>query len=217
MPSNWTKQPQQLLAKYFNSGSGDAVEGGLITGVPAGVAASQGSQTRVGDRLVLGAVDALAMSDLTVGTLYNGLYQYVQTSASTATPTLGHLAFWDTSVADSLYRVTPDETDAMGVENAAGVYINTLTKGYYWWIQIAGRATAVFANPLTGAPAIGSAVYAAAVGAGNPGVFDVLDGGGNPSFTQVGQMQARRFGVARALPVAGAASTIQVPLRNVRF
>jgi hypothetical protein len=157
------------------------------------------------------------MSDTTVGTLYNGLYQYVQTAASTATPTLGHLAFWDTSVADSLYRVTPDESGTMGVENFAGVYINTLTKGYHWWILVAGGVNAVFANPLTGAAAIGNSVYAAAVGAGNPGVLDVLDGGGNPTFTQVGQMLNRYVGVAQAIPVAGAASKVIVPLSKVRF
>ena len=60
-------------------------------------------------------------------------------------------------------------------------------------------------------------MFAAAVGAGNPGVLDILDGGGNPTFTQVDQMLNRYVGVAQGLPVAGAASKVIVPLSKVRF
>jgi hypothetical protein len=71
----------------------------------------------------------------------------------------------------------------------------------------------------TGVPADGTAVYLGAVGAGEPGVFDVLDGGGNPTFTQVGQMLQRYVGVARGLPVAaGIGTQIEIPLcRNFRW
>ncbi len=219
MPSNWTKQPQFLLAKYFNSGSGDAVVGGLLTGVPTGVIASQGAQTRAGDRMVLSASDALALSDPTVGTLYGGLYQYVTTaSGSTATPTRGRLAFWDTTVADSVYQVTPDESGTTGASLIAGIFINTLTKGYSWWILIAGKGYATFRAALTGAPSAGCAVFAAAAGAGvDVGTFDVLDGGANPTFSQVALMQNYYMGVAETSPVGGATSLIDIPLRTYRL
>ena len=158
MPSNFTKQPQFLPRKYFNSGSGDSLVGGGLTSVPSNVYASQESSTKLGDRIVLGSADALSLSDVSgVGTLYGGIYMYVGTpSGSTATPTLRHLAFWyptDFSVAasaypglDSLYVVTPDELSAgpgfPGI--VAGVFINTLTKGNYWWIQIAGKTTLLY-------------------------------------------------------------------------
>src|SRR5262245_6699656 len=111
MPSNWTKQPQQInQQRYFNSGSGDSIVGGAITSVPSAVGATQGVQDVPGDRLVFGQADAVAMSNTTVGTLYGGLYQYVRTkSTSTATPTLSRLVFWDNTVNYNLYQVTPDE------------------------------------------------------------------------------------------------------------
>ena len=55
MPSNWTKQPQQLnQVRYMNAGSGDSVLGGSINTVPSTVGASQGVQDIPGDRMVLG-------------------------------------------------------------------------------------------------------------------------------------------------------------------
>jgi hypothetical protein len=219
VPSNWTKQPQFLLAKYFNSGLGDATIGGALSGVPSGVVASQGAQTRPGDRLVLSSADALALSDSAVGTLYGGLYMYVTSkSGSVGTPTRGRLLFWDLAVADSNYQVTPDESGVPGASLIAGIAINTLTKGYSWWILIAGKGYGTYRAVLTGAPAAGQAVYAAAAGAGaDLGALDVLDGGGNPTFTQVGLMQNYYMGVAEGLPVAGATSVISIPIRTYRL
>lgn len=210
MPSNFTKQPQFLPAKALNSGSGDAQVGGTLTGVPANVAASQNNQTRPGDRMVLGVADALALSDTSIGTLYCGMYMYVKTQNSTATPTLGHVAFWDIDAADSLYQVTADGTDTGGINFPAGIFINTLTKTYHWWILIAGKVKAVFLNPLTGAAALGQAVFA-----DSTGVLDVFDGGGNPTFTQVGTMLNSYLGVAEELPVAGGTKLVDVPLRTL--
>ncbi len=156
MPSNWTKQLQQLnQVRYMNSGSGDSVVGGLITGVPSGVAANQGIQDVPGDRIILGMADALALSNTTIGTLYGGMYQYVRTkSTSTATPTLARAVFWDNTVNYNLYQVTPDEVTGFW----AGFNINTLTKGYNWWIQVAGLITMRFLATITGTPTVGRGV-----------------------------------------------------------
>lgn len=214
MPSNFTKQPQFLTQKYFNSGTGDATIGGALTGVPSNVNAGQYNQTLPGDRLVLSAADALALSNTTVGTLYGGIYMYVRTNAnSVGTPTIGRLAYWDLTVADSQYQVTPDETGAAGANLIAGVFINTLTKGNSWWICIGGKVLAAFRAVLTGVPAVGVAAYAAAAGAGaDLGKLDVLASGANPTFAEVGLMQERYVGVAEALPVAAASSLIDLRL-----
>jgi hypothetical protein len=175
---------------------------------------SQGQQTLPGDRIILNAVDALALSDTTnVGTLYDGLYIYVRTkSTSSLTPTIGHLAFWDTGVAQSIHQVTPDESGSQGVALCAGVFVSTLTKGYNWWIQAAGLASIVFTTPLTGAASDGCPVYTAADSAGRA---DVLDGGGSPSFTQIGQMLQRYLGDAVGVPTAAGTSTVDMRMNRM--
>lgn len=223
MPSNWMKQPQQITSAgqgHLNGGAGDAVVGGLLTGVPAGLNISQGIQTLPGDRMILGEEDAAALTDTSVGTLYGGILTYVRTpSGSTATPTKNRAMFWDSSVAGSQFQATPDESGSQGVALFAGVCINTLTKGYNWWIQSAGRVRILFRAVLTGAPSDGCPVYLAGAGAGaDVGLFDVLDGNGNPSFTQVGQMLNQYVGPSQTAPIAATVSTVNLPLgRNFRW
>jgi hypothetical protein len=213
MPSGpFTKQNVRIAGK-FNNYLGDAIVGGLITSAPSGLAISQGQQNSPGDRVIFNALDALVLSDTTVGTLYDGLYIYVRTKpTSTLTPTLGHLAFWDTGVLQSIHQVTPDESGAQGVALCAGVFVSTLTKGYNWWIQAAGLANIVFTTPLTGVPSDGCPVYASADAAGTA---DVLDGGANPSFTQIGQMLQRYLGDAVGLPAAAGTSTVDMRMNRM--
>lgn len=222
MPSNWTKQPQQLnQVRYLNSGSGDSVVGGLLTGVPSGVAASQGIQDVPGDRIIFGMADALALSNTTVGTLYGGMYQYVRTkSNSTATPTLNRAVFWDNTVNYNLYQTTPDEVTGFW----AGFNINTLTKGYNWWIQIAGMITMRFLASITGTPTVGRGVFLAMAGAGSDvGSVDQLAGQstavttGGANNVGVDTLIANYMGVAVALPSNGASSLVEKPIGRVRF
>lgn len=217
MPSNFVKQPQQLSAAgggFLNGGLGDAIVGGLITGVPAGLNISQGIQTCPGDRMVLGEEDAAALADTDIGTLYGGILQYVRTDdGSTATPTINRAMFWDVTVAGSQFQATPDESGAQGVSLFAGVCINTLTKGYNWWLQTAGRVSVLFRAALTGVAADGQAAFLAAAGAGaDVGCFDVLDGAGSPTFTEMCNAMNRYVGPAQGVPANGTASTINLPL-----
>ncbi len=223
MPSNWTKQPQQInQVRYFNDGSGDSVVGGLITSVPSNVQATQGIQNVPGDRLIFGFADALAMSDVdNVGTLYAGLYQYVRTkSNSTNTPTRGRLAFWDNTVDYNLYQTTPDEVAGQ----KAGVYINTLTKGYSWWIQIAGFMSVDFRAAISGTPTVGRGVFALMGGAGaDSGAVDQLVGAatavttGGANNVGIDTLIANYVGVAVDLPASGEISIVDAPIGKVRF
>ncbi len=213
--------PYRGNGKYLNSGSGDSVIGGAISTLPSSLNAQAFNTPAIGTRMILSEEDALAASDVTnVGTLYGGMYQYVTVvSTAIASPARGKAAFWDTSVVNKKFQVTPDESGNQGVAMFAGVFINTLTAGYSWWILQAGRVYARMKAAFTGVPSDGCAVYLAAAGAGEPGVFDVLDGGGNPTFTQVGQMLQRYVGVANGLPVAaGIGTTVEIPFnRNFRW
>lgn len=215
MPSNWTKQIQMLpVGGYLNSGSGLATVGGSINTLPANVPSPMFNQDLPGDRMIIGEEDAVALYDSSVGVLYGGLYTFVLTyDTSTAAFTKCHACFWDTAVANKLFRVTADESGNQGVGLFAGVLINTITRGYAHWVQSAGRVLIQMKAVFTGVPSDGCPVYLGAVGAGEPGVFDVLDGGGPASFTQVGLMIERYVGVANGLPVAGgAATTVEIPL-----
>lgn len=221
MPSNWTKQPQQKSQKYINGGSGDSVVGGALSGVPSAIGASQGMQDVPGDRLIFGQADALAMSDTDIGTLYGGLYQYVRTkSNSTATPTINFLSFWDNTVNYNLYQVTPDEVTGM----KAGVFINTLTKGYSWWQFVAGICDIRFKTSITGTETVGRGVFALMGGAGaDNGRVDQLVGAatavttGGANNVGIDTLIANYVGVAVELPVDNTATQVEVPLGKIRF
>src|ERR1700758_821268 len=88
-----TKQADQLTARFLNDVN-DAVAGGAIVSLPSGVTGPAVSATQPGDRIVLDDATALALSDTAIGTLFGGIYMYVQTlSSSTAAPARGTGAF----------------------------------------------------------------------------------------------------------------------------
>lgn len=111
----------------------------------------------VGKRLVLTAAMAAALSDTAIGTLYEGIYQYVQFNASESTaPARGKLCYWDdyenyivttnvgTGNAGSIKLPTTDNSG-----NFAGVILNAVTSGNYGFIQIAGKASVLFKSATT--------------------------------------------------------------------
>lgn len=216
--SHWVKAgPPYLDNKYLNGGTGQATLGGALSSVPSGVSgASQAQQSRPGDRVMLSGVDALALSDTDVGTLYEGMYQFGQAvSGSVATATLARRMFWDTAESDSEYAFTPDEDAGATVNLPQGIAITaTITAGYYWWIQISGKVDWHARASITGTAAAGAAVFDAAVGAGDPGVFDVLD-----TFADAaGLPQANRLaGTAIELPVNNTTTQVWLDLRLKRY
>lgn len=213
--NGFLKQPQQAVGLYLNYGVGQSVIGGQLTTAPSGTLASQGNQDIPGDRMMLDSADADALSYTTTGQLYGGTYQYVQTdSTSTASPTIGRLAFWaeDSATVANGYVVNPDEDDFI-----AGVFINSLTKGYYGWIQIQGQVDAFFVSTIA-SPTQGAGVYAARLGAGADvgGLTQFAGTYSNATNEEVDQMLNRYMGQAVELPVASALSLINIPLSRIR-
>jgi hypothetical protein len=199
-----TKQADALTAKYLNDVN-DSASGGAIVSLPAGVQSPAVSQLIPGDRIVLDDISAAALDDATVGTLYGGVYEYVQTYASaTAAPARGQAAFWliaslppNTPLA---YQVTSDAQPTAALPAyIAGVFINAITKGNYGWIQIAGVASILPDSSLTSAAL--ATTISAKVSATNPSTFDA-------GVVLSTVTLANVFGVAIGTPVASTISQV---------
>ena len=159
MAGGWfTKQADYLNARYLNDVN-DVQVGGAINSVPSGVQTSQGQQTLPGDRIVLDDATAYALSDTAIGTLYGGIYMYVQSTYTTRAPVVGGVAFFAAADIGNLAPTSPLTTGYVAYGDAQpsttvptyilGIFINVLTKSYYGWIQIAGTASVLFDSTLT--------------------------------------------------------------------
>ena len=178
--------------KYWNNPFYDGAPGGQITSAPAGLVVGQGEQTLPGDRTIFSPLDALVYSNNAAGgpgNLYTGTYRYVQfKNNSTSSPTRGHAAYWDITVADSQYQVTSDEPASLLF---AGVFINTPAAGgnnAWWWIQECGKVSAKFRTAVTAAGAVGAGVVLYAGGnnsnTADVATFDTVTAG-NATFDNV--------------------------------
>jgi hypothetical protein len=136
--------------------------------------------------------------DSTVGTLYPGKYQYVQTdSESSDSPARGLIAFWLGDPTD--YVVTPDAQDG----EIAGIYINALTKGNYGYIQIEGIASVQFdASQSQGTPAVKDLV----VQKSTANTADAIADG----TTVTAGIAKRVLGIAYDAPVANVISRVEL-------
>jgi len=151
-----TKQAEFLTPgnRFLNS-TNDAVSGGQIVSLPAGVTGPAVSQTIPGDRIVLDDATASALSNPAVGTLFGGVYMYVGTIATpTQAPVRGRMAFWRATElpggATQAYTCTSDAQPTTAIPSyIAGVFLNPVTSGNYGWIQVAGTASVAFDNTLT--------------------------------------------------------------------
>lgn len=240
MPSNFTKQPQFLDFKFLNSAVGDPVQGGQLTAIPSPLAIPgyiQGMQTIAGDRMVLGALDAFALSNTAIGTLYGGIYMYVNSLAAGGFTAIGRLAFWDPSAFsiatsapnsfDNLYRVTAAEAQAgAGITPPiAGVFINTLTAGNLWWIQIAGKATMSFGTAAN-SQFVGTSTYLK-YGGVYAGGYGTTTGSGfvtqieGTTFATTSQILdttiSQHVGIAEVLPSASTLNIVDMDPRLYRL
>lgn len=238
----FSKQADFLGAPKLNANyAGDTVVGGALTTAPQGLAASQFQQTQPGDRIILSPSDALFWSNNSVGNLYTGTYRYVGSrNNSSSNPIRGHAAFWDTTAlganntsspaTDALYQVTSDQAANIGIGLLAGVYINNMTKGNWWWIQESGKATCSFIAAISGTPAIGAPVFAHAAGNNNNAVdnggFDQLVGANSAAifaansttaYTTVGSMIQNYVGPAETLPANNNVALVDLTLTRASF
>jgi len=197
-----TKQADFLTVKYLNDVN-DSVAGGAVVSVPLGAPSPQVSQTQPGDRIVLDDATALALSDTTIGTLYGGVYMYVQHKTTTRAAVRGGIAFFKTADLGSAYTVYGDADPTTAVPtHVAGIYINALTANYYGWIQVAGAASVLFDSYALTAIADGNWVTAK-VSATTASTADVGAAAGVVTL-------AALLGVACGLPTSAVVSTVML-------
>lgn len=107
---------------------------------------------QVGKRLVCSTSIASKLSDTAIGTLLEGIYQYVQVASTSAAVARGTLVYWQ-NYESCIVTATPSAADVvLGGSNAglvAGVALNTVTVGNYCYIQIAGKANIKFKTTIT--------------------------------------------------------------------
>jgi hypothetical protein len=201
----FTKQAEQLTAKFLNNVN-DSVSGGAVVSLPAGVGAPPVSGTQPGDRIILDDASALALSDTATGTLWGGIYEYVQTLAgATANPAVGTAAFFRAADVGGAtpYLVTSDAQPTTAVPTYwAGVFINAITKGNFGWIQIAGIANCLFDSTITAAAAGNSVTVR--VSATVASTFDAGLG------TASALLYASGVGVAVGLPAVSTLSKVAI-------
>ena len=157
----------------------------------------------LGAIITLDNSDALLHSDTTIGTLYHGRYQLVQTLSTGGAGVRGYAAYWTASVLSasssaSRYIVTATATDG----DHAGTFICAVTAGDYCWIQLDGLCSLQFKATVTAAtPATKDLVYTTASAA----TYDDLQSG---AVTDA--ILKRLVGVAEGAPASGTISLVEV-------
>src|SRR5437667_1491116 len=135
----------KTISKVYND-INDPSPGASVTTANVSGSIIQPYGGQVGKRLILTSAMAAQHSNPTIGTLYEGGYQYVKTkAASSITPARGGLCFWD----DFDNAVVTPDVGAGNIGLFAGVYINALSKGNYGYIQFAGKANVLYDGTLT--------------------------------------------------------------------
>lgn len=181
------------------------VSTGLLNTVNDSVIANQEGITGVskfggqlGKMLAVSQEQIGQMFSSTIGTLYAGVYQYVQFNPGDTVPVRGQAAYW---LAGSDVEDFIVSTDSNGgnttTPTPAGVFISVPTAGNYCFIQKAGVATVIYKNGLTIAAATGQAIIAL-----SDGTFDTITAGGSnlPQFV----------GYAWTLPVSNSRALVQL-------
>lgn len=201
-----TKQAELLTAKYLNDVN-DAVAGGGIVSVPSGAPQVKYSQTQPGDRIVLDDASALALSDTAIGTLYGGVYMYVQATIVTRAIVRGGIAYFKAADIGSAYAVYSDAQPSTTVPSyIAGIFINVITTAQYGWIQVAGAASVLFDSTALTAIAAGNWVTAK-ISAATASTADVGAAAGVVTL-------AALIGVAVGLPTSAVVSTVMMTRGN---
>jgi hypothetical protein len=194
---NW-ESPIIRVNGYLNTVN-DSVIGGQSS---IGSRSKFGGQ--LGKHLYFQQSEIAQMSKASVGTLYEGAYQYVKFNAGDTAPVIGQAAFWLAGQSVGDFTVS---TDSQGnfttAPSMAGVFISIPTAGNYCFIQVAGIATVKYKSGLTVAAATGQAVIVLAAG-----TFDTI--------TAAGSNVPQYAGYAWTLPVTNDLALIQMAPLGLR-
>ena len=133
-----------------------------------------------------------------IGTLYAGVYQYVQFNLGDTVPVVGQAAYWLSGSGVGSFIVSTDSNGGATVTpQPAGIFISVPTAGNYCFIQKAGIATVKYKNGLTIAAATGITVIA-----GADGLADTI--------TAAGSVVPNVIGTAWTLPVSNGLATVSL-------
>jgi hypothetical protein len=170
----------------------------VANNTPSASGATNQYAAQLGARVWLDGNPGGVRYDSAIGTLYGGKYQYVKTTAGTTNAyAKGQPVAWTDF---ENYVVTSDFSSVL-VGKVAGFCLNTVTKGQYCWIQVAGKATVLFKTGMTVAtPQDGDLVVIDATA----GQADVLTQSGNTTYLTL----KAAIGVALAVPTSGNASLV---------
>jgi hypothetical protein len=135
-----------------------------VIGNQSGISGVSKFGGQLGKLLAVSSDQIALMFSSAVGTLYAGVYQYVQLASNLGTPApeIGQCLFWDTSEDPADFIVT-DTKDETSIPTAAGVYIGGAEAGNYGFIQIAGIVKGLF-GALTGGASTGQGLTVTAAG-----------------------------------------------------
>lgn len=136
-------QSPRVTTNYLNDVN-DPAPGVPLTSPSGSIVQTYAGQ--VGGKLTLGEREANSLSDPAIGTLHQGVYQYVQyDSAATAAAARGALVFWT----NRANKTVSSDVTAVKTGKLAGVLINVIGKGNYGFIQIAGLASCLWKSAIT--------------------------------------------------------------------
>jgi hypothetical protein len=204
MPSNVSSQTVMIPPVRLNATNGDAVPGGYLS-TKTGSAIAPGQE---GQKVYLGGDEI--KYDPAVGTLYDGAYQYVEFESqanSLMAYARGQIVFWK---AMPSFLVTNLNIFGLLDGNQAGIVLNTVSYGYYWWIQVSGLASVLFSSSQSqSTPAVKDLVVHVTGGCTADALLDT---------TPITASEHKRaIGVAAEAPTAGAISLVELydQFRNV--
>jgi hypothetical protein len=139
--------------------------------------------------------------DSAIGTLYGGVYKYVQTLSTGGAGVRGQIAFWSNQ--DTFLVTATNGGAAVGDGNQAGIFLNAVTAGNYCWIQVGGIASVLFNG--TQAQATPSIKDYVVVKSGQPTANAIADG-----TAITASLLKCELGIAKTAPVASAISLVEL-------
>ena len=179
--------PQGINGAYFGT-IGGADAGSLDNRFPG----------MLGSTVVKTTADALKASQLSTGTLFQGVYQLVK---FTSAMTRGQLVFWDTNANNGIQDFEVTSTVTTVSLFRAGVCLRTdaAATGKFGYIQVAGLASMLYGTVAGGA--VGQLVIQDTLTTAV--VNNLADATQFPAATQASDFKRGPLGLAYELPVTG--------------